>query len=183
MDLYAFANIENLEDLVKKNNIEVPRLRGLRLMKDEEPVSQKELETIKEYSTLYILEDLLTACPVWTNSDIYEFSASSRRRRDYYLTKDKDGDYAGIRWDRIHGKHRKRLKFEIKKKIKRIDNQYALWNKYAGQDDVLYIHARIGGDNWEYYGGNKISKQPWFIERVDDYFDRTYCHIYAKINN
>ena len=183
MNLYAYANIENLEDLMKINNIEVPRLRGLCLMKDEEPYSPEELDTIKKYSTFYVLRDLLTASPAWTNSGAYVFDTSSDRRIDRYLIKDKDQNYVGIRWNKIHGKHRKRLKFEIKKKMRRIDERYSLWNKYAGQDNILYIHARIGGDNWELYGGNEISKQSWFLEKVDDHFDRTYCDIYAKINN
>ena len=181
MDLYAFANITNLEELVEANGIEVTRLRGLRLMSNEEPISPEEIEETKKHSTFYILRDLLTACPVWTNSNTYVFDASSDRRMDYYLVKDKQGDYVVIRWDRIHSKHRKKLKFEIKKKIRRINEQYALWNKYAGQNNILYIHARIGGDNWELYGGSEISKQSWFLEKVDDYFDRTYCDIYAQI--
>ena len=57
-----------------------------------------------------------------------------------------------------------------------------MWNKYAGKENVLYIHSRIGGGNWDYYGGNELSKQPWFLEKVDDCYDDTYCDIYAKIN-
>lgn len=63
-----------------------------------------------------------------------------------------------------------------------IQNQYAVWNKYAGKENVLYIHARIGGNNWGSYGGSTIERQPWFLEKVDDSFDDTYCDIYAKIN-
>jgi hypothetical protein len=58
--------------------------------------------------------------------------------------------------------------------------QWELWNKYAGKDDILYIHTRIGGGNWSYYGKEVVSK-PWFLERVDDAYDDTYCDIYAKI--
>ena len=86
-----------------------------------------------------------------------------------------------IRWDRIHGKKRKILKFEIKKKQRRILKQFEIFNKYVGRDDVLYIHARIGGGNWDYFGGPELAKQPWFIEKVDDSFDSTYCDIYASI--
>ena len=35
--------------------------------------------------------------------------------------------------------------------------------------------------NWLAYDGDKISKQPWFIEKVDDPYDDTYCDIYARI--
>ena len=60
-------------------------------------------------------------------------------------------------------------------------DQFNTWNKYVGRDDVLYIHARIGGNNWNYYDGPELARQPWFLEKVDDCFDSTYCDIYAKI--
>ena len=65
---------------------------------------------------------------------------------------------------------------------KEIRRQYETWNKYAGKDGFLYIHARIGGGNWPYYFKDVIDK-PWFIEKVDDSFDSTYCDIYARIEH
>lgn len=57
-----------------------------------------------------------------------------------------------------------------------------MWNKYACKEGVLYIHARIGGNNWENYGvKSNIINQPWYLDRVDDWFDNTYFDIYAKI--
>jgi hypothetical protein len=38
MDLEAYANIERLNSLAEKNNIKIPRLRGYRLMLEEEPI-------------------------------------------------------------------------------------------------------------------------------------------------
>ena len=58
--------------------------------------------------------------------------------------------------------------------------QYAVWNKYVGRNDILYIHARIGGGNWGSYYTEVVDK-PWFLEKIDDAFDSTYCDIYAKI--
>ena len=29
----------------------------------------------------------------------------------------------------------------------------------------------------------KLTEQPWYLERVDDSFDSTYCDIYAKIKS
>ena len=55
-------------------------------------------------------------------------------------------------------------------------------DKYVGRKDVFCVHARIGGNNWNYYGGYKLEKEPWFLERVDDYWDSTYCDIYVKID-
>ena len=83
-------------------------------------------------------------------------------------------------WDRIHGWKRKVLKTFIHNEQKRVEAQRLLWNKYAGRDDILYIHARIGGGNWSYYH-DQVDTKPWFLEKVDDSFDSTYCDIYAKI--
>ena len=101
MDLYAYSQIENLKQYLKDNNIEVPRLRGLRLMKKEEIVSTE-------------------------------------------------------------------------------DN---LFNRYAGQN-VLYVHARIGGDNRDYYSEDweKIRQHPLYLDDCDDEFDTTYCDIYYDLD-
>jgi hypothetical protein len=40
----------------------------------------------------------------------------------------------------------------------------------------------MGGNNWEYYDGKKeLMSQHWFLDRVDDWWDGTYCDFYAKI--
>lgn len=44
MDLEAYINIEDLEQIAKENGIDIPRLRGYRLMKEEEPISQKKID-------------------------------------------------------------------------------------------------------------------------------------------
>lgn len=64
--------------------------------------------------------------------------------------------------------------------VKEIKTNYLVFNKYIGREDILYIHARIGGGNWKDYFKDVIN-QPWFIEKVDDPYDNTYCDIYAKI--
>ena len=46
MDLFAYAQIGDLEKIAKANGIEVPRLRGYRLMSDETPVSEAEINKI-----------------------------------------------------------------------------------------------------------------------------------------
>lgn len=107
MDLGAYIQIGKLEHLLKENNIEIPRLRGLRLMKDEEKFTKEEIE-------------------------------------------------------------------------EEASDQLEKFNSYGGRDDVLYIHARIGGGNWPYYR-SEVENQPWFIEKIDDYYDSTYCDIYARI--
>jgi hypothetical protein len=40
----------------------------------------------------------------------------------------------------------------------------------------------MGSWNWkEYDKKNDILNQPWYLDRVDDYFDSTYCDFYTRI--
>lgn len=177
MDLGAYAKIEDLSEIAKSNSIEVPRLRGYRLMKDETAISKESISEMLKNAEHYVCEQLCCSVPFWNpNSSSSEYSWRTDLNCDYYMTKSGE-----IRWDRIHGKKRKILKFEIKKQQRRILNQFETFNKYVGREDVLYIHSRIGGGNWYYYGGPELTNQPWFIEKVDDCFDNTYCDIYARI--
>lgn len=178
MDLYAYSQIDDLEKIAKANKIDVPRCRGYRLMKDEDKVSQEEIDRIIKESEYSVVEDLCASSPFWNpHAYIHTLSSWTDYLKEYYL---EDGN---IRWDRIHGWKRRILKFELKKNKHRIQKTFDTWNKYAGREDVLYIHARIGGNNWNYFKGpERVAKQPWFLDKVDDYFDSTYCDIYAKIN-
>ena len=186
MDLAAFVQIDDLDAIAKANGIEVPRLRGYRLMKDEQPVSLEELKALMKDCEVQVCEDLCCSVPFWSaRSSCHRFSQQTDYIRKYFLIQEVDekgyNRYVGIRWDRIHGKKRKILKFAIKKQNKRIQKQFDVWNKYAGKEGVLYIHSRIGGRNWDYYGGDELSAKPWFLEKVDDWFDSTYCDIYAVV--
>lgn len=192
MDLVAYMQISNYEVLAEANGIKVPRLRGYRLMSEEEAVTQKQIEYIIRSHELHIYESACCSCPRFRpNSNSHEFSSRTDRIRDKYLIRktevDPEDGYrrkiaVGFRWDLVHGKDRKAVKFAIKKGRKAIVRQYDVFNKYVGREDVLYIHARIGGGNWWHYGGPDIEKQPWFLEKVDDYFDCTYCDIYALVD-
>lgn len=182
MDLYAYTQIEDLATIAAKNNISVPRLRGYRLMKNETPVSEKEIEKMILDAAIYICEHF---CRNGWHLDSwwYAYGEHAERQIKKHLIKDTEGNYVGIRWDNIHGKKRKNLKFEIKRRTKAIKAQYETWNKYVGRADVMYIHARIGGNNWNCFKGYELTKEPWFLEKVDDNFDSTYCDIYAVIKD
>lgn len=180
MDLFAYANIDNLEELAKKNNIVVPRLRGYRLMKDEKPITREDMR--KEYKNIEVdaCDSLVCASPTW-RCDPHGFMYNNWTfyLRRFYMDFENNHPVS-VRWNRIHGWHRRNLKFEIKNRKRRYQKNCEVFNKYVGRDDVLYIHARIGGGNWEYYG-EMVKDQPWFLEKVDDPWDRTYCDIYAKL--
>ena len=182
MDLYAYTQIDELEEIMKANDIEVPRLRGVRLMSQEKP----EYNYIPDNLEFNVLED-------WIASDfgrdkvfqVYSSWTRELAERLSHVSKiDDDGDEVRkINWNMLGRKDKKYLKLEIKHRLKAFHKQFETFNKYCGKDDVLYIHARIGGGNWSYYDGLELSKQSWFIEKVDDAFDSTYCDIYAKIKS
>lgn len=140
MDLYAYGQIDDLKKYLEENNIDIPRLRGLRLMKDEELVAEKDIEEETK---------------VWLILAVYPKAKSIND---------------------LHGKVRKKYKLALKHARK----QYGIFNKYVG-NNVLYVHARLGGSNWSFCGGSELEKHPLYLERVDDYFDSTYCDIYFKL--
>lgn len=140
MDSYAYLKIENLKKYLDDNNIEIPGLHELRLMKDQESVSKEEIE--KEAETYF---------------------------RWYIYPKAKS-------FNDLHGKKRKMYKLILK----RIKKRYDIFNKYVGKN-VICAHAELGKANLNFYGRNKFTKHPLYLERVDDYFDPTYCDIYFKI--
>ena len=180
MDLYAYAQIDSLEEIMVKNGIKIPRLRGLRLMRDEIPLSKEQIQDEINYVGLFNCENLCRA-KFRMHASCFEFSDRTDRIAKKYLIFDENRNVIGINWDNAHGKIRKLFKYELRQAAKRVNKTYGIFNNYCGRDDVLYIHARIGGHNWDYYGGDELRKQSWFLEKVDDAFDNTYCDIYAKI--
>lgn len=181
MDLFAYTQIEDLEEILKRQNINVPRLRGLRLMKDENIVSEEQMAEM-------IHDDILNiVCRIIEHGSLNCWSSwKDDTRNDILIRKNVvhewgiEREVVGYRWNKIHGKKRKWIKFEIKQTKKRVKKQYEMWNRYVGQD-VLYVHSRCGGDNWNYFGANKLLIHPDFLDRCDDYWDGTYCDIYFKI--
>ena len=177
MDLGAYANIERLEQVMKHNEISVPRIRGLRLMSEEDGYSIEEV--LNNMFDEFFYRDFVESRPIFSIYPCcYVLSSKTKKLEKKYLTKDK----RDIRWDRLHGKKRKNAKYVIKRKKRRIELQYNMFNMFAGRDDVLYIHARIGGPNWNYYGGPELEQKDWFLAKVEDALDNTYCDIYAKID-
>jgi len=187
MDLYAYSQIDELDELVKKNGIYVPRLRGYRLMKDEKPLTKEEWREIQHNIEIRVMVMLCES--EWGQNTYYCYStrtiAKCAKHIKNYECRSMSEDDEGyrepeIRWDRLKGKKKRIFITRVKNELRDIKKQYAVWNKYCGRDDILYIHARIGGSNWDCYNTD-VKDQPWFIEKVDDGWDSTYCDIYAKI--
>lgn len=187
MDIGAYARIEDLSTILTSTGINIPRLRGLRLMATEEKISEDEIKEMTDSAEVDAVEDLVRACPPWSvSSSCHSYCNRTDKNLKRFLVYDEDErGYkrpTAVRWSELHGKKRKKVKLLAKTQAKRIRKSMETFNKYAGRNDVLYVHARIGGNNWVYFDGQQVAEHPTFIERVDDWFDSTYCDIYIKVD-
>ena len=74
MDLGAYAQIEDLEPVMTNNNIDVPRLRGLRLMENEKPLTEKEIKDLINYRALLSCENFCQSDFVSLDPNGFELS-------------------------------------------------------------------------------------------------------------
>lgn len=184
MDLFAYTQIGSLQDILASTGVDIPRLRGLRLMLEENPVPDTDIaEAIRE-EQMYVAERVIQSVPKWSpNSNVTRYSWETDRACRKYLVYGDDGRATAIRWELIHGQHRRNMKHAMKIAKRRVLNSFDTFNRYAGRDDILCVHARIGGRNWGYFNeGGVVSGSDAFIEKVDDMFDDTYCDIYLRID-
>ena len=185
MDLGAYLQIDDLGKIAEANNIKVPRLRGYRLTKDCEPYTQKEIKKLLEACEVRACEELCRTEPFWDpKGDLIVHNAETDKLCNYFLVSDEEDPttYTAVRWDKLSEDKKAILLEQTEVRKNQILHQFNMWNKYAGKEGILYIHARIGGGNWEYFGGPELARQSWFLERADDCFDSTYCDIYAKVS-
>lgn len=199
MDLFAYAQIGELEAIAKANGIEVRRLRGLRLMGWEEVLTEEDWKRVLHDAKINAYELVLQAEPPFALDPLcFAYDSHSRRMKRYLIVRrwtetitnesHPEGytverqETVGIRWDRLHGNKRKAVKYYVKHKTRMTIRQYKLWDQYAGRKDVLYIHAKIGSTAWSDARWWDYEKEPWFLGACDDAFDPAYCDIYAKID-
>ena len=176
MAIGAYKQIEELSELAIKNGIDVPRLRGYRLMSEEQPMTKEDYAELDHNVEIESAINF-TACFCkghFYPKEIYRYNAAQRKREHEWIDKEKDC----INWDVIHGKTRRAFKLFIKQEKRKAMAQQALFDRYAGQKNILYIHARLGNLNWH----PELESQPWFICKIDDAYDCTYCDIYARLN-
>ncbi len=179
MDLYAYTNIDDLNNIAHQNRILVPRLRGCRLMGSESMAGKTELDAIFKDIEIYACKDMISGFPQWSLRQAwYQYDSHIRYLENYYIEKHADGSER-VRWERIHGKKRKALKFVIKKRKKRVLEDYGVFNKYVGCNDVLYVHSRIGADKEAI---EEVKKNPRYLDMSIDWYDRTYVTFYFQIN-
>lgn len=173
MDLGAYVQKDgDLNELAKANGIEVARLRGYRLMANEKPWTEQEIEKMRKdmEGTYWWMES--SENPDWGEHTCKEYQNGYRpptwnKVFDFEPDKkDPEGDYVKRNIGLFH---------KISCLNGRITEQARCWNAYAGKEGVLYIHSRCG-KGWKDY-----RNEPWFLDACLDAFDPTYCDIYAKV--
>lgn len=183
MDLYAYSQIENLEPILEACNLDIPRLRGLRLMKFSEPTSQEDIDKSIKSAKVSAVKD-------WLQQHAWNFWCGWKEDKKHpafiygyedWDTEHKCRDVVDYDFSKVHGKDRKILKFEFKKIAKAYSTEYGLFNKFAGKD-VLYVHARAGGGNRGWCKTNDLRSHPLYLADCDDAFDETYCDFYFDIS-
>lgn len=173
MDLYAYMQIEDLGSILKDNNIEIARLRGIRLMRDEEMISQEEINKQVE-------EQKLCNAKEWLEQKSWNVWSSDRANRKHKeFIYGELGEVIGIKWNLVNRKNRNIIKLKNKEDEKRIRDNYNMFNSYVGKN-VLYVHARQGGGNRYYYPID--TKHPMYLSDCDDAYDNTYCDIYYDLD-
>ncbi len=182
MDLGAYIQIDDLQPILDANGIAVPRLRGLRLMKDEAAYTAEEINKNITGAVYDSYNRTLSSFPVGSlNPAWIESSDRTDRMLKRYTTCKDDCRVTEVKWNKIHGKLRKAMKYHARRAAKRMSGSLAMWNKYAGRNDVIYIHAKLGSINWSGTTWKNLAREPWFLDGEDDPYDSAYCNIYAKI--
>lgn len=148
MDLYATGQMKdnNLDKVLEEHGIKIPSIRGVRIMADEEYLSDKDIEKSCRY--VYCKTKKLYT------PDKYWHPATDKRQAR-----------ALARWY-----------------SRNAYKQLTAYNKHVKEEGVWMVHARVSDNSWIANGGRDIEKQPWFIERVKDGMDATYCDIYVRVN-
>lgn len=174
MDLGAFSQINTLDTVLDAVGVNIKRLRGLRLMRFEAPITEQELENL-------IKADCFDAVKDWLQQHSWQFWSSKNKDKQHPAFIYRQGEIVGYDFSKIHGKDRKILKFKLKQIRNKYTYQYELFNSFVGKD-VLYVHARQGGNNRDWCDMQEIAQHPRWLADVDDSWDNTYCDIYFSLD-
>lgn len=125
MDIGAYAKINDLSTILDSTGINIPRLRGLRLMAMEERITEEEIKEMTASAEVDAVEDLVRACPPWSvNSDCHSYCkrTDDNLKRFLVYTKKENGYErpTAVRWEKIHGTRRKKIKLLAKTQIRHI---------------------------------------------------------------
>lgn len=172
--------IRTVFDIFETTGVAVPGIRSICVMKEEEKISLSEIDRVMKREEVFIIDDLLSSYPRWTIHPYYTRPKNKEKYVHKYIHSSEEEAY--VRWDRIHGKHRKIAKFECKKEKKRAKEAAGVFNKYVGKDDVIcvYVFPQNRSDKEEWI--KQIKSELSFLEINTDYDDPCIYNVYLKVD-
>lgn len=172
--------IKTVFDVFETTGVMIPGISAIRVMKEESKISLEEVIKIIKEQEVMIVEDLLSSYPRWTIQPYYIRSKNKEKYVHKYIHSGEEEMY--VRWDRIHGKHRKIAKFECKKREKKVKKAADVFNKYVGRNDVIcvytYLPKRSDKEEWI----KLIKSETSFLEISTDYNYPCIYDIYLKVD-
>lgn len=190
MDLYAYSQIDKYIKILEDKHISIPRLRGIRCMKNEELITNVDIENcLKQVCFDSVIGELEND----TSGERFHTCTLGKRYRGVVYGDKKyesvDGkigvisDVAvGVDWNDLPMGRLNLVVSSVSSSMKLIVQSCRTFNKYVGKENIYCVHCRIGGDNWKFFGGPKLRKKPWFLCKVDSVDDSTYCDVYVDVS-
>ena len=116
MDIGAYARIDDLSKILASTGVDIPRLRGLRLMATEEKISEEEIKEMTASADVDAVEDLVRSCPPWSvGSDCHSYCWRTDKNLKRFLvyTKDESGydRPTAVRWEKSTAKEERKLSY------------------------------------------------------------------------
>ena len=201
MDLYGYACIDDLEDILAKIGFNpkmgaedsFPRLRGLRLMEIEQPISEEEINKSIEQQKIDTAKQWLSqkSWDCWSSEEAFKkhkgLIYDDNEQEDCF-----DDRVIGYDLSIVDEKDKEIIEKEIELRVKAIRENMDMFNSYVGKK-VLYINNRCGrgehtskeniGNRQYYEYENIVCKNKYYLSDVDDWWDTTYNDAYFDISS
>lgn len=174
--------INTRNDILQTAGVSIPG--EFLIMKEETKISLEEVDQIMKKQEVMIIDRLLSSNPRWTLQPYFTMPKNKEKYVHKYIHFDSKEEH--VRWDRLHGKHRKIVKFECKKEKGKIRDGILTFNHFAGREDVMCI--RVDTSHSENGKGflYQIESLPYFLTMNLSYeneaFSSNIYDIYLKVN-
>lgn len=86
-NLKYYLQIKDLQNILNTINLNIPRLRGLQLMVEENTYEKEQIEKLIQEETARAVQDLIQN--KW-NTDAFDISLKTEKKCKYYLTYNED---------------------------------------------------------------------------------------------
>lgn len=188
-----FGTSKRRKVMKKENNIryDILHTAGMTIpgkfliMKEETKIPVEVIDKIMVGQEVMIVDRLISSNPRWTLQPYFTMPKNKEKYVHKYIHSDGKEEY--VHWNRIHGKHRKIVKFECKKEKKKIRDGILTFNHFAGREDVMCI--RVDTSHSENGKGflYQIKSLPYFLTMNPSYrneaFSSSIYDIYLKVDS